>query len=89
MSAQPTSARPAKARRAVREAKGRQEQNPHQAEIVRMAAAQAASRAAERSEMIATAAYFLAQKRGFEPGHELEDWLTAETEIAHAQLLAL
>jgi hypothetical protein len=85
MSAQPTTARPAKARRAVLEAKDRCEQNPDHAEIVRMAAAEAASRAAERCEMIATAAYFLAQKRGFEPGHELEDWFAAETEIAHAQ----
>ena len=44
-----------------------------------------ASRAAARREMIETAAYFLAQKRGFEPGHELEDWFAAENEIAHAQ----
>jgi DUF2934 family protein len=27
---------------------------------------------------IATAAYYLAEQRGFAPGHELEDWLTAE-----------
>jgi hypothetical protein len=31
--------------------------------------------------MIAAAAYFLAEKRGFAPGHEVEDWLTAEREI--------
>jgi hypothetical protein len=31
--------------------------------------------------MIATAAYFLAEQRGFEPGHELEDWLTAEQKV--------
>jgi DUF2934 family protein len=30
---------------------------------------------------IATAAYYLAERRGFEPGHELEDWLTAEREV--------
>jgi hypothetical protein len=39
--------------------------------------------------MIAEAAYFRAEKRGFVPGHELEDWLAAEAEItravAHAQ----
>jgi hypothetical protein len=57
------------------------------AEIARMAAAEAASRAAERREMIATAAYFRAQQRGFEPGHDLEDWFAAETEITHAQQL--
>ncbi|HEY0942614.1 MAG TPA: DUF2934 domain-containing protein [Steroidobacter sp.] len=55
------------------------------AEIVRMAEAAAQSRAAERHEMIATAAYFRAQQRGFEPGHELEDWLAAESEVTHAQ----
>ena len=26
-------------------------------------------------------AYILAERRGFEPGHEAEDWLTAEREI--------
>lgn len=31
--------------------------------------------------MIATAAYFCAQERHFEPGHELEDWLNAEKQI--------
>ena len=34
-----------------------------------------------RRELIAQAAYFRAQRRGFEPGHELEDWLAAETEV--------
>ena len=36
---------------------------------------------AERHSMIASAAYFRAQKRGFEPGRELDDWLGAEAEI--------
>jgi hypothetical protein len=31
--------------------------------------------------MIAEAAYYCAEKRGFEPGHELEDWLEAEARI--------
>jgi|HigsolmetaAR202D_1030399.scaffolds.fasta_scaffold00204_18 hypothetical protein len=31
---------------------------------------------------IAEAAYYRAEKRGFEPGHELDDWLAAEMEIA-------
>ena len=26
-------------------------------------------------------AYLLAERRGFEPGHESEDWLTAEREV--------
>ncbi len=29
----------------------------------------------------AEAAYFRAERRGFAPGHELEDWLAAEKEI--------
>jgi hypothetical protein len=31
-----------------------------------------------RHDVIAQAAYFLAQARGFEPGHELDEWLAAE-----------
>ncbi len=31
---------------------------------------------------IAERAYYRAEKRGFVPGHELEDWLAAEREIA-------
>jgi hypothetical protein len=34
-----------------------------------------------RLAMIAEAAYFAAQSRGFEPGHELEDWIAAEKEV--------
>ena len=32
----------------------------------------------ERYEMIQRHAYFLAEARNFEPGHELEDWIEAE-----------
>ena len=32
-------------------------------------------------QMIAEAAYYKAKKRGFYPGHELQDWLEAKTEI--------
>jgi hypothetical protein len=35
----------------------------------------------EREAMIAEAAYYRAEARGFEAGHELEDWLAAEGEI--------
>ena len=35
----------------------------------------------ERASMIAEAAYYLAEQRGFEAGHELEDWLFAEGQI--------
>lgn len=35
----------------------------------------------ERRRWVETAAYFRAQRRGFEPGHESEDWHEAELEI--------
>lgn len=35
-----------------------------------------------RRNMIAQAAYFRAERRGFIAGYELEDWLEAEREIA-------
>lgn len=41
----------------------------------------AAPDAERRHAMIAEAAFFLAEARGFEPGGELEDWLAAEREI--------
>ena len=37
--------------------------------------------AAELYEMIAEAAYFRAQKRGFTPGLEADDWVQAEAEV--------
>jgi hypothetical protein len=37
--------------------------------------------AEDRHHWIATAAFFRAQRRGFEPGHETEDWHEAELEI--------
>ena len=35
----------------------------------------------ERARMISEAAYFIAESRGFAPGHEFSDWLAAETEV--------
>jgi Protein of unknown function (DUF2934) len=32
-------------------------------------------------EEVRRLAYLLSERRGFEPGHETEDWLTAEREI--------
>lgn len=40
----------------------------------------------QRSALIARAAYFRALNRGFEPGHEVADWLAAEAEV-DAELL--
>jgi len=34
-----------------------------------------------RAALIAETAYFRARSRGFEPGHEEEDWLAAEAEV--------
>ncbi len=34
--------------------------------------------------LIAEAAYRRAEKRGFAPGYEMEDWLAAETEVVEA-----
>jgi hypothetical protein len=34
-----------------------------------------------RDAMVAEAAYFRSAHRGFEPGHEIDDWLAAESEI--------
>ena len=34
-----------------------------------------------RHAMIAEAAYYMAERRGFESGHELDDWLLAESQI--------
>jgi hypothetical protein len=35
----------------------------------------------ERRRLVAEAAYYHAERRGFAPGGELQDWLDAETEI--------
>ena len=35
----------------------------------------------ERAHMIAEHAYYIAAERGFAPGNELDDWLSAEREI--------
>ena len=36
----------------------------------------------DRADRIAESAYFKAQARSFEPGHEMEDWFAAEAEEA-------
>lgn len=41
-----------------------------------------AREAAKRHAMISEAAYYHAEQRHFEPGHELDDWLWAEAEIS-------
>jgi hypothetical protein len=51
------------------------------ADVIYMVSAEVDKRAAALHAMIADAAYFRAEKRGFEAGHEIEDWLVAEDEI--------
>jgi hypothetical protein len=43
--------------------------------------AQSALNGADRQKMIATAAYYLAERRGFNSSDEIQDWLEAEAEI--------
>lgn len=47
-------------------------------ETSREAARARPGRSAEELAWIAEAAYFRAEKRGFAPGNELDDWLEAE-----------
>lgn len=43
----------------------------------------------QRRDLIAQAAYFIAERRGFAPGNEIEDWLQAEAEIDACMKAAL
>jgi hypothetical protein len=42
-----------------------------------------------RRALIAEIAYYRAERRGFEPGHEAEDWLSAEAEVDTALTLGV
>ncbi len=39
--------------------------------------------AEDKLSLIAVSAYYKAEARGYEPGHEIQDWLEAEAEILH------
>jgi len=41
----------------------------------------------EVRKQIEEAAYYRAKQRGFEPGHELEDWVQAESEVMQRNAL--
>jgi len=47
---------------------------PASAELTRITAS-------DRHAMIATAAYYRAERRQFAPGFEVEDWIAAEAEV--------
>jgi hypothetical protein len=54
---------------------------PHQEEQPQFVHEESAMKEQTRF-LIEQAAYFLAEKRGFAPGYELEDWLQAEAQIS-------
>jgi hypothetical protein len=49
--------------------------------VEQRAKAQITARTAEREAAIAREAYYRAERRGFAPGCELDDWLAAEAEV--------
>lgn len=63
--------KPAPRKRAARAAAPKAETESVRAEIS----------AEARRGMIAEAAYLRAERRGFVPGYELEDWIAAESEV--------
>jgi hypothetical protein len=52
---------------------------------VRKASAKSKGNGVDRAALVAEAAYYLAEKRGFAPGKELEDWFEAERIVASVQ----
>ncbi len=53
----------------------------HQVDVVSATLLATPTQRISREQLIAEAAYHHAEARGFEPGHELEDWLVAEAEV--------
>ena len=54
---------------------------PRKKPAARAAGAAEVAAAMDQQSMIAVAAYFRAERRGFEPGYELDDWVAAEAEV--------
>lgn len=52
--------------------------------VAQLTSAEAEARVADHEVQVALTAYFIAEKRGFEPGHQLDDWLAAEAQIEAA-----
>ena len=63
----------------------RAQKSSQRARRLPLAAVEGEARVADHQVQVALAAYFIAEKRGFEPGHELDDWLAAEAQIAAAE----
>ena len=49
------------------------------------AVAEGSIHACSREQMIAEAAYYHAEQRGFAPGCEMSDWLLAEAEVERSE----
>ena len=72
--------------------KAQEQKSPRRTRSAATAANEAAVNAPDEADhqvKVAMAAYFIAEKRGFEPGHELDDWLAAEAEIDNAAAVVL
>jgi Protein of unknown function (DUF2934) len=54
------------------------------ATVTKASAAPRSLTEAQRRATIAEAAYYMAEQRGFESGHELDDWLLAESQLEAA-----
>jgi hypothetical protein len=59
---------------------------PDDRPIEQRAKAQIMARTAAREAAIAREAYYRAERRGFAPGYELDDWLAAEAEVGNGQI---
>jgi hypothetical protein len=73
---------PPAAKAAARAAPKTRAKSRHPADPAGRAAERAPLDPAERRRLVAQAAYFRAEKRGFASGREVEDWLEAEKEVA-------
>lgn len=49
--------------------------------IVQTKPAASSATAASKTQMIAEAAYYIAESRGFQGGDPVQDWLTAEAQV--------
>ena len=61
--------------------KSRGHASPHRPQASGAPATSSACDECPREQMIAEAAYFRAEQRGFEPGAEMSDWLQAEADV--------
>ena len=73
--------KPARARQAESRKKAAVREQSGTVESVQTAPSASSVADAARQQMISEAAYYRAQRRGFAPGRELDDWVAAEAEI--------